>query len=814
MLIQILIRFIYNQGRITKKLPIESVEDVSVLQQLIKINFGIPIEEQVLRFISSNFEVRIISGFSLDFYEIGNNTIIDLKRLHLKSNNEITKIPEKDKKEKNYNNQFYHQRFEFLNRLHYTNKFENLKVIIEDEDEEISEEDKFLQKMKEIFFDITKNNKTKEIDKFIKEFQSLSDGSKFSIIDNYDNVGWSGVHYAILFNLKILMTKLLEFTKTDFLEIISDDGLSPMFLAVKETNWDALRIMINYAQKKHCEIQTTKGSLLHEIFKNAPFDIIKKIIFEKKVDPLKKDFNSIKAIDVCRENIKEKVNYIIRILDIPKKPLCICGKVEKHSIFFGWMERYLRLNVKNRVLERYRKLADIPFKSREIISIKNIKNFEIVDKNHHVVSKKVYIKFFYDNEEHKYRVSVKEAKIWKLMIELTIKWCEYFNQFAGNRANNRYKKEIREIWEELDAGYEEFDLFNKEDIQKLKKKDLFPHEKKIKKVSLNDFLIIEFLGRGAFAKVYKVIHKKTKNIYAMKVLKKENLIKHRQEKYSKIEKKILQENEKNPYLLSLHYSFQDYIYLYMVVDFCPNGDLSILLAKQEDSKFRENVVKTYMTEILVALEDLHARNYIYRDLKPENILLDEDGYLKLADFGLAADNIKSPFDFAKSFCGSPIYLSPEILKNKKTYKVSDFYTFGVVMYELLTGDPPFFVDDINRLYSNIKKGNLKFPKNSDLSNEVKDLISKLMRNNPKMRLGAKNGVKEIQGHSFFKDVNWEDVIVKKTEPGIRFQRMPKKPIRKIIQLKVTNYNQDNEGEYYFKDFDYIRESKYENNLNN
>ena len=93
--------------------------------------------------------------------------------------------------------------------------------------------------------------------------------------------------------------------------------------------------------------------------------------------------------------------------------------------------------------------------------------------------------------------------------------------------------------------------------------------------------------------------------------------------------------------------------------------------------------------LVLALEDIHSRNYIYRDLKPENLLIDQKGFLKLADFGLAANDIKTVQDYAKSFCGSPIYLSPEILKNKRTYKVSDFYTMGVVMYELLTGEPPF-----------------------------------------------------------------------------------------------------------------------------
>lgn len=147
-----------------------------------------------------------------------------------------------------------------------------------------------------------------------------------------------------------------------------------------------------------------------------------------------------------------------------------------------------------------------------------------------------------------------------------------------------------------------------------------------------------------------------------------------------------------------------------------------------------------MGQIILAIEDLHKREYIYRDLKPENVLVDSEGYLKLADFGLAAKGIRTRQDYSTSFCGSPIYLSPEILKSKKTYKVSDYYTCGVMIYEMLTGTPPFYTDDINNLYNNIKKGGVSFPSDINISSSCKDIIRRLMRNNPKVRLGSKNGV--------------------------------------------------------------------------
>ncbi len=221
----------------------------------------------------------------------------------------------------------------------------------------------------------------------------------------------------------------------------------------------------------------------------------------------------------------------------------------------------------------------------------------------------------------------------------------------------------------------------------------------------------------------------------MKVLRKKYLIRDNQIKYSLIEKRILEGNTGHPFLLSLHFAFQTVENLFMVIDYCPNEDLSRLVLKQTGNKFQENVAKVYIAELVLAIEELHRRKYIYRDLKPENILLDEVGHIKLGDFGLAAENINNPNQFARSFCGSPIYISPEILKYRKTYQCSDFYSMGVVLYELVTGEPPFYDDNIDCLYNKIKSGTFNFASNVNLSENTKNFIIKLMSGNTKNRIG-------------------------------------------------------------------------------
>jgi len=171
------------------------------------------------------------------------------------------------------------------------------------------------------------------------------------------------------------------------------------------------------------------------------------------------------------------------------------------------------------------------------------------------------------------------------------------------------------------------------------------------------------------------------------------------------------------FVLKLHFAFQTSKNLYMVLDYCPNGDLTQQM--REKRKFSEATAKFYLAEIILAIEYLHSLDIVYRDIKPENILLDRIGHVKLADFGLAKENV-NPLNPAMSFCGSPAYLAPELLHRTGSGKSADVYSLGVILYEFLVGTPPFLAENIKSLFMKIKEGMRIFPKN--LSTEVQDLL--------------------------------------------------------------------------------------------
>lgn len=276
-------------------------------------------------------------------------------------------------------------------------------------------------------------------------------------------------------------------------------------------------------------------------------------------------------------------------------------------------------------------------------------------------------------------------------------------------------------------------------------------------VRLEDFEILQLVGKGAYGKVHQVRKISTKQIYAMKVMRKERLIETNNVSYSISERNILQ-NIQHHFIASLHYAFQTKGKVYLVMDFLNGGPL--LYHMRRVPMFSEELVRFYAAELVLALEYLHSLDIIHRDLKPENILLWHDGHLGLADFGLAKLGVTGN-DTAKTFCGTIEYMAPEIIRCVGHGKASDWWSLGVLIYDMLTGHPPFRSKQRNLLQRDILLGKFVLP--YYLSQNARSIISGLLTPTPENRLGFK-GAQEIKVHPFFQDINWEKLARKEVTP--------------------------------------------------
>uniref|UniRef100_A0AAV1TAV1 non-specific serine/threonine protein kinase n=1 Tax=Peronospora matthiolae TaxID=2874970 RepID=A0AAV1TAV1_9STRA len=275
-------------------------------------------------------------------------------------------------------------------------------------------------------------------------------------------------------------------------------------------------------------------------------------------------------------------------------------------------------------------------------------------------------------------------------------------------------------------------------------------QKKSEKVTLEDFVMIKVIGKGSFGKVLLVRKRDTGLIYAMKVLRKENIIKRNQVEHTRTERHVLG-YVRHPFIVGLNYAFQTSEKLYFVLDYCAGGELFFHLGKVQ--RFPEHRARFYAAEITLAIEYVHNLDVIYRDLKPENVLLDENGHIRLTDFGLSKEGIQDDFSGANSFCGTPEYLAPEILNRSGHGRAVDWWSLGALLYEMLTGLPPFYCRDRDRLFEKIRKGDLSFPKY--LSPNAKDLLKKLLERDPTGRLGTgPTDAGEIKNHPFFAEIKW------------------------------------------------------------
>mmetsp|Transcript_620 Transcript_620/g.1671 ORF Transcript_620/g.1671 Transcript_620/m.1671 type:complete len:389 (-) Transcript_620:214-1380(-) len=278
-------------------------------------------------------------------------------------------------------------------------------------------------------------------------------------------------------------------------------------------------------------------------------------------------------------------------------------------------------------------------------------------------------------------------------------------------------------------------------------------------VCLEDFDLLKVLGKGGFGKVMLVRKKGTTDIFAMKVLKKEAVIRRNQVAHTKTETHILRQI-RHPFLTRMHFAFQSEGKLYMVLNYLPGGELFYRLKRE--GRFSVERVRLYTAEIALGLGHLHSMDMIYRDLKPENILLDEVGHVCLTDFGLSKEMVSTP-NAARTFCGTPEYLAPEILQGVGHGKAVDWWSLGTLVFEMLTGLPPFYSRNVNHMYEKILKAELRCP--TYLPSDVKDLIEKLLIRDSLRRLGSGPGdIKELEAHAFFAALEFGKVYNKQYTP--------------------------------------------------
>lgn len=296
--------------------------------------------------------------------------------------------------------------------------------------------------------------------------------------------------------------------------------------------------------------------------------------------------------------------------------------------------------------------------------------------------------------------------------------------------------------------------------QKRKTEVLFYQSQQIvKDISIDDFELLKVLGQGAFGKVFLAQHKETGKIYAMKVLKKNNIIAMNQLEHTKTEKMILQ-HVNHPFIVGLEFAFQTPAKLYFVLEFMKGGELFNHISKM--NKLSESEAIFYAACAALALGHLHKNNYIYRDLKPENILLDEYGFAKLADFGLA--KFLKQDEQTNTFCGTPEYLAPEVILGQGHNRLADWWALGILIYEMLVGMTPFRAANVQILYSSIIKKDLIFNDKVMISNTGKDIITKLLNKCPLKRLGANNDVDEVLSHPWFAQININELLKRKVTP--------------------------------------------------
>ncbi|KAK2955856.1 putative protein kinase [Blattamonas nauphoetae] len=288
-------------------------------------------------------------------------------------------------------------------------------------------------------------------------------------------------------------------------------------------------------------------------------------------------------------------------------------------------------------------------------------------------------------------------------------------------------------------------------------------------VCASDFQILALIGKGSFGKVFQVKKKSDDRIYAMKVLRKYELYQRNQNFHTLTERTILATIH-HSFMPTLYYTFQTPYKLYLIIDYANGGEMFFHLRRA--GSFPEILATFYIAEICLVLAHLHKNNIVYRDLKPENVLIDSEGHILLTDYGLSKIGVTAVGGYdsegftTKTFCGTPEYLAPEILRGIPHGKAVDWWSVGILYYEMLCGTPPFYSQNRNLMYQNTLNGTVTFP--DAITPHQRDFISSLLKRAPEERLGSSpTGASDVLSHPVFTGIDMEKLEKREIPPPFK-----------------------------------------------
>ena len=679
--------------------------------------------------------------------------------------------------------------------------------------------------------------------------------------------GWNACHFAVYYGYTEILIELIQ--KKINLNITTTDNWTPLHLAAYKGNEDIVKVLMNEDKIDiNVNIPGGIGTPLHCACKRNNLKVVSLLLFKADTDikdsnsqvavSLATDKNIIRLIEKTVNVKKQKIlnennnnpntnnndiknySFLKHFSFIPPKPPKTFGFIEKMGQFiFNYNLRFIEVDALGGSLKRYKNYEDYPNSPHDIIPLRDI-----------TICKRIN-SIYYSSKYYYFELNYEQRQVYRLNSEESCnKWIEVLNSaiiyskfFLGLLEKNsivvEYFSKLKEekvyidYYKEIDDQYKKQNKFNKATKNKLsndksknnenssssKKKErrknpynqqnTLESEEELKLsedstlihgITYDSFIIISTLGSGTFGKVFKVKLKSNGNIYAMKVINKKYLIRNQQLRYAVTECNVLKQIN-HPYIITLHYAFQTPDHLYMILDYCPGGDLSFHIVK---NLFEENEAEFFIAELLLAIEHLHSHDIIYRDLKPENILVDSEGHIKLADFGLAKENVAND-KITQSFCGSPAYLAPEMVNRRGVGKAADIYGIGACLYEMISGTPPFYAQDLNTMYKQI--ANNKLMLHDYFSDELKSLLKKLLSRDPKARIGLSEK-DEIKNHEFFANIDWEKLYHRKIKPPIDLNDYkPEEKHEEKINFKDIDYIEDNSDYNRVKNFTFLRSPK-------